>query len=132
DLFVLNKSDRPGADSAIMALQTILMMKKHDEFSWLPKIVKSVATENSGIEEIAGEINNHRHYLENNGLLQKKRELNSKIRIKEIVEAQIKSEIWTKERETSLNSSLEKVAHGHLSPYHIAEEIIQHYKGEFD
>lgn len=130
DLFVLNKSDRPGADSALTSLKTILMMRDHDETSWMIPIVKSVAVDNSGLEEIAGEIGRHREYLENNGKLQKKRENNSKIRIKEIVETQIRSELWSSEREKSLNNSLEKVVLGHISPYQLAEELIQHYKGE--
>ncbi|MGE5458467.1 MAG: methylmalonyl Co-A mutase-associated GTPase MeaB [Methanococcaceae archaeon] len=132
DLFVLNKSDRPGADSAIVAIQTIMMMKFHDESTWFPNIIRSVASENSGIEDIADEIQRHRSHLETNNLLQKKRELNSKIRIKEIVETRIKDELWTKSRETSLNHSLAKVVLGHLSPYDIADKIIENYKSEFE
>ncbi len=55
DFFVLNKSDRPGADSAQMSLETILMLRKHDKTSWMPRILKAVAYENKGIEEIAEE-----------------------------------------------------------------------------
>ena len=56
DFFVLNKSDRPGADTAMMALKTILMLRDHDEKSWLPNIIKSVASENSGTKEIADKL----------------------------------------------------------------------------
>ena len=56
DFFVLNKSDRPGAQQAFTALQTILMIKDHDENTWLPQIVKTVASENKGVDEIADEI----------------------------------------------------------------------------
>ncbi|MGE5679929.1 MAG: methylmalonyl Co-A mutase-associated GTPase MeaB [Bacillota bacterium] len=132
DLFVLNKSDRPGADNAIISLQTTLMMRNHDETTWLPPIVKSVATENTGVQGIIEEIQKHQSYLETNNLFQKKRELNSKIRIKEIVETQIREELWSRAREVSLNNSLEKVVLGHLSPYHIAEELINNYKSEFE
>jgi LAO/AO transport system kinase len=132
DLFVMNKSDRPGADNAIISLQTSLMMRNHDETSWLPSIVKSVATSNTGIDSIIQAISNHQEYLLNQNLLQKKRELNSKIRIKEIVETQIREELWSRAREVSLNNSLEKVVLGHLSPYHIAEELINNYKSEFE
>jgi LAO/AO transport system kinase len=130
DIFIVNKSDRPGSDNAVVALQTVLMMKQHDETSWIPGILKSVASENKGIEDIADEIKKHKEFLAKNNLLQKKRETNSKIRIKEIVESQIKDEIWTREREVSLNDSLAKVVLGHLSPYNIAEYIIDHYKNE--
>jgi LAO/AO transport system kinase len=124
DFFVLNKSDRPGAEQAIASLQTILMMKEHDEKSWLPKIIKTIASENKGITEIADEIQNHHKYLSKNNLFIQKREKQTITRIKEIVENKIREELWSESGEKSLNSSLEKVVLGDLSPYHIAEEII--------
>ena len=128
DFFVLNKSDRPGSQQAFTALQTILMIKDHDEKSWLPKIIKSVASENKGITEIAEEVERHKNYLNDHNLFIRKREKQTKIRIKEIVEHKLKDELWSESRENSLNSSLDKVVLGNLSPYHIAEEIIKDFK----
>lgn len=128
DFFVLNKSDRPGSEQAVTALKTILMMKDHDQFSWLPSIIKTVAIENTGIEEIAGEIIKHNNYLIQAGKFAIKRENHVRIRIKEIVEDQIRKKLWSDDGEKSLNSSLEKVVLGNLSPYHIAEEIIENFR----
>ena len=127
DFFVLNKSDRPGADQAIASLQSILMMKEHDENSWLPKIIKTIASENKGITEIADEIQNHHNYLNEHSLFIEKREKRTKIRIKEIVENKIREDLWSESGEKSLNLSLEKVVLGDLSPYNIAEEIIENF-----
>ncbi len=127
DFFVLNKSDRPASEQAIASLQTILMMKDHDENSWMPNIIKSIASENKGINEIANEIVRHRNYLEKNKLFNLKRENQTKVRIKEIVEDQIRNKLWSESGEKSLNSSLEKVILGNLSPYHIAEDIIKEF-----
>jgi LAO/AO transport system kinase len=127
DFFVLNKSDRPASEQAIASLQTILMMKDHDENSWMPNIIKSIASENKGINEIANEIIRHRNYLEKNKLFNLKRENQTKVRIKEIVEDQIRNKLWSESGEKSLNSSLEKVILGNLSPYHIAEDIINEF-----
>ncbi len=128
DFFVLNKSDRPGSEQAITALRTILMMRDHDEKSWMPNIIKSVASENKGIPEIADEINRHKDYLHNSGKFLLKREMQTKNRIKDIVENKIKEKLWDEDGENSLNSSLSKVVLGNLSPYHIAEEIISNFK----
>jgi len=135
DLFVLNKSDRPAAEHAVTALKTILMLREHNETSWLPNIVKAVATENKGISEIAVEINKHYEYLLKTNNLLKRREDRIKVRIKEIVEDKIKKELWGERNEKSLNSSLEKLVLGNLpagrqglSPYHIAENIIEDFK----
>jgi len=135
DLFVLNKSDRPAAEHAVTALKTILMLREHDETSWLPNIVKAVATENKGISEIADEINRHHEYLIKTNSLLKRRENRIKSRIKNIVEEKIRQELWGELNEKSLNSYLEKVVPENLpagrqglSPYHIAESIIEDFK----
>jgi len=128
DFFVVNKSDRPGSQQAVTAIKTILMMKEHDEHTWMPNIIKTIAVENKGIDEIAVEINRHKEYLMKSGKLIRKREEQTKIRIKVIVESKLKEELWNEVRENSLNSSLEKVVLGNLSPYHIAEEILENFK----
>ena len=128
DVFVMNKSDRPGSQQAVASLQTILMMRDHDEKSWMINIIKSIAVQNKGIDEIANEIERHKEYLTTNNLLLKKREQQTKNRIKNIVEDKIREELWSESGEISLNLLLEKVVFGKLSPYHIAEEIIADYK----
>lgn len=130
DFFVVNKSDRPGADSAVISLQTILGLRYHDETTWIPGILKTVASENKGIKEVADEITRHRNYLEQNGVLEKKREENSKIRVQSIVEEIIREEIWNGKRQDFLQNSLRQLTKGKLSPYHIAESIVNNYKKE--
>jgi LAO/AO transport system kinase len=131
DFFVLNKSDRPGAKQAVSAIKTILMMRDHDAKSWMPNIIQTIASENDGIEETASEIDRHREYLINMGNLNKRREQRTRLRIKEIVEDKIRTELWNDFREKSLNSSLEKVVLGNMSPYHIADEILENFRKQF-
>jgi len=128
DFFVLNKSDRPGSEQAVTALKTILMMKEHSQTSWLASILKATATENKGIEEVEKEISKHKKYLLDSGTFQNKREQRAKVRIKDIVEEQIRKKLWNNEGEKSLDSSLDKIVLGNASPYHIAEEIIENFK----
>ena len=128
DFFVLNKSDRPGSENAITALRTILMLRDHTEKSWLPNIIKSVASENIGIMEIAEEIDRHKSFLLENNLLREKREEHFRIRIKEIVETLMRNELWQKERMKDLNISLKKVVEGEESPYQIAENLFNDFK----
>ena len=128
DFFVLNKSDRPGSDSALSALKTILMFREHTEKSWLPNILKAIASENAGTREIAEEIVKHKNYLEANGFLKIKREEHYKVRIKEIVEHLMKNELWRQHRAESLDASLAKVVEGETSPYEIAETLFNDFK----
>jgi LAO/AO transport system kinase len=128
DFFVLNKSDRPASQQAVTALKTILGLRDHNSDSWMPNIIKAIATENKGIDEVAEEIFRHREYLITSSKFIKRRENRVKIRIKDIVEEKIRQELWGEKRENSLNSSLEKVVLGNLSPYYIAEKIIEDFK----
>jgi len=128
DLFVMNKCDRPGFQQAVASLQTVLMMREHHEQSWMINIINTVAVQNEGIYDTVNEIERHKKHLTFNNLLLKRREQRTKNRIKNIVEDKIREELWSESVEISLNSSLEKVVLGKLSPYHIAEKIIVEYK----
>ncbi len=58
DIFVINKSDRDGAEHVereIRTLQSLAM--RHD--GWTPPIVKTVASQGVGIEELAGAISDY-------------------------------------------------------------------------
>ena len=95
-----------------------------------PNIIKTVATENVGIEAIAEEITKHKNHLIERNKFLKRREERTKVRIRNIVEEKIRDELWSGTGEKSLNSSIDKVVLGNLSPYHIADEIIENYKNQ--
>lgn len=62
DIFVLNKSDREGADRFEQQLRAILqLVPEHD--GWKPPVVRTVATENKGIAELAREIERFREHF---------------------------------------------------------------------
>lgn len=128
DIFALNKSDRPGANQSESALKTIISLKNHDENTWLPSIVRTIASENNGIIELNNEIEKHKKYLSEKDRLINKRKDQLKNRIKNVVQEKISNEIWSKENENSLNLSLQNVIFGNVSPYEIAENIIINYK----
>ena len=112
DFFVLNKCDRPGSDNAFMSLHTILSLKNNKKEDWSPTIIKCTATENEGISEIIGEI---------------KRTENIKIRIKEIITDNMELVIWDSENKKKLNTSVDKVLSGSISPYNLAEDILNNF-----
>lgn len=128
DIFVLNKCDRPGSQQAKTAIQTILALKPHDETTWLPKIIETIAAEKKGLNELAEEIENHKEYSIKNNFLMKKREENSKIRIKEIIRSLISRELWNDKRVEALNSAVEEVVKREISPYDLADKIVNDYK----
>lgn len=124
DLFVVNKFDRPAADNALMALQTILTFRLSEEDGWKPTVLKSVATLNQGIEDIVETIGEHHTYLINHDLFEKKRAENLKLRIKNIVLEKLSKKLWNTKNNNLLENSINDVVSGGQSPYELAEKII--------
>src|SRR5262249_50678971 len=84
DIFVINKSDREGAERVereIRAMQSLAM--RHDD--WIPPIVKTVASEGTGITELVAAIEKYRGYLEQSGRAQARRIANWRGRIAEML-----------------------------------------------
>jgi LAO/AO transport system kinase len=55
DIFVLNKCDREGADRYEQQLRAILQLDPERD-GWKPPVVRTVATENKGVDELARQI----------------------------------------------------------------------------
>ena len=59
DVFVVNKSDRPGAQEVIRDLRTMLAMASYGPGDWKPPIVSTTAATGEGIGDLAAAIDKH-------------------------------------------------------------------------
>ena len=80
DVFVVNKADRPGADKTVTEV-TMMMSLVEEHGDWVPPIVKTVASKNSGIEELDAAIAKHFDYLQSSGELDRRNKDRVRIRI---------------------------------------------------
>src|SRR3954452_2306200 len=62
DIFVVNKADRPGADVTVSDLAGMLELG-HGR-AWRPPIVRTVATDGDGVDDLWTQIGAHRAFLE--------------------------------------------------------------------
>jgi LAO/AO transport system kinase len=70
-LFVINKSDLPGADIMEANLQGVLSFKKEgDREKWEPKVIKTEAFKGKGVEEVYKGLVEHGEFLKNRGVFQ--------------------------------------------------------------
>jgi len=67
DVFIVNKSDNPGADDVVEQLQAMLDLSKRSENDWLPPVLQTVAVKNAGIAELADAFWGHRQFLIDSG-----------------------------------------------------------------
>lgn len=128
DIFVVNKSDRVGADQAVTALQVILSMRDHDENTWLPPIVKTIASENKGIDSLFDQIISHKKFLNENELFEVRRLDRLKNKIKDLVVSNLRKEFWNTDRKLILESKVQNVLEGKVSPAKVVQELIDDFK----
>ena len=126
DFFILNKSDRAGADQAVMSIQMILNFSKR--VGWRPDVLKAVASEGTGIAEIAAKIAEHRRFLEETGNLNAKRRRRLEQRIGDLVADRLRVDFWNREREALLSRRIDAVMNLESTPYDLAHELIDHFR----
>lgn len=131
DFFVLNKSDRPGADQAVMSIKMILGFRSTGN-SWTPGVVKTVASEGTGIQEVVELVASHRQFLEQSGGLQGKRKERLDRKIRELIEEQLQVDFWTRHRQEALQRGLDLVVNRNQTPYDVAAKLISDFRKEVD
>ena len=126
DVFVLNKADRAGADQAVMAIQMILNFRKHD--GWIPDVIKTVASEGTGIDLLAAKIDEHRAYLEGSGGLRLKRRARIERRVRDLIAARLRVDFWTADRHALLEQRLNDLQDLAVSPEQVADELVADFR----
>jgi len=132
DFFVVNKSDREGADNAVRALKTILGFRvTHAADEWIPPVIKTTASKNTGMEDVLREIERHRHHLESTGQILTRRKERERERVHELVEAMLRFDFWTPERSVKLEIELAKITDHEKTSFDVANEMVAKFKSAF-
>jgi len=122
DIFVINKSDREGAERVereIRALQTLAT--RHD--GWTPPIVKTVASEGRGVEELATAIQDYESYLQKENRVLKKSVENWQERLVEMLRDAMLDKARAQFGDGNLERLAAEVAEHKRDPYTLVEEI---------
>jgi LAO/AO transport system kinase len=122
DIFVINKSDRDGAENVekeIRALQSLAM--RHD--GWTPPIVKTVASDASGIEELANAIAQYEAFLQKGDRALKKSVENWQERLVEMLRGAMLEKARAQLGDGNLARLATEVAEHKRDPYTLVEEI---------
>lgn len=128
DFFVLNKADRPGAEQAVMSIRMILGFRPHDHGTWMPDVIKTRASEGTGVDAVAREIERHRQYLTSSGGLNERRAARLRNQIREIVDEELHVEFWNDYRTAMLNERVTSLAAGAHTPFDVAQDLIGHFR----
>ena len=125
DVFVINKADRDGVYTTEKELESLLSLAGRDD-GWDPPIVKTVATENRGIDDLAAAIERFSETQRGGTLTGSRRRAIARWRIVELLrERLLANAIGSKSSSATLERLADEVATRRRDPYSAVDEIIQ-------
>lgn len=129
DIFIINKSDRDGVDKTLNDLMTMIEMgmNKSEENQWYPPVLKTVASENAGIDKVIGEIEKHREYItqKRGDINLRKTEAGAREELMEMIKGRVMEVIFNRfEKDGDFIKAIKSVVSGEKDPYTVSDEII--------
>jgi LAO/AO transport system kinase len=126
DVFVINKADREGVLRTQKELESLLSLAHRPDL-WNPPIIKTVATENKGIEDLDAAIESYDAFQRNvgeGGNLRK--QAVARWRLIEILQERLLAEVMNRESTAEkLDELASAVANKTTDPYTAVEQLIR-------
>jgi len=146
DILVVNKADRPGVENTERALRSMLQLAhpnqrrvwyhgqgyplleevavKVESEIWLPPILRSVATEGTGVSELGMEIERHRNHL----LVSGEWQLRERLRLEAELDALLQTTLVSRWRQTISPEEYRLVVNNlverRISPWKAVESLL--------
>jgi len=137
DVLVVNKADRPGVENTEKALKSMLELahpsrhvfshhgtnmavsvpEERDAGLWIPPIVRTVATDGSGVPELAEHIARHADHLRASGAWTARERLRLEVEIEALVQQNLMSQFRERMPEEKYQRLLGQVFDHRLSPW---------------
>jgi len=150
DIYVVNKSDRPGADKLRQEIEVMLGLRRGNAFrhvrphhgpglsdrptvppsdSWEPPVLGTVASTGAGVDELLAALDRHTAYLQASGQLAARRRQRLAARTRAVLERAVRRWLHEGMRVDELVARrLDEVTDGRKSPYDVAGEILDQMK----
>ncbi len=142
DVLVVNKADRDGVQSTVNALHAMLDLGKSPQsilhhgtlmpmgssaptfdVRWRPPIVKTIASEGKGLDELMAAIAQHRAYLADHPEGQQRVRVRAAIELENILRETLLSRLLETVGPAQLKRILDQVAAHEVDPYSAAEQL---------
>ncbi|MGA7104783.1 MAG: methylmalonyl Co-A mutase-associated GTPase MeaB [Candidatus Deferrimicrobiaceae bacterium] len=130
DIFVVNKSDREGADRTRQELETMVSMNTYGEGDWIPPVIAAVAQTGTGVPDLFSEIVRHWKFVFREENLARYRKEKARVELLEILKKKlIEKAVEDLSRNGVLDLLLGEIAEKHRDPYSVAERVVDHRFG---
>jgi LAO/AO transport system kinase len=123
DIFVVNKSDRDGAQALVRELRTMIALAERGPHDWKPPIVSTVAYQDRGIEDLLEAVERFRASQVETGRAEARRVARARREVENIALAKVRAE-FRLNGEAGLDDLAEAVSRGELDPYAAADRVV--------
>jgi LAO/AO transport system kinase len=125
DIFVVNKSDRDGADQLRRDLRSMIALGDRSEGVWRPPIVKTVAHRGEGMAELVEEIDRHVAWLGESGERERRRTRRVRDEIETIAVTALRRRWDDVHARVELDDLAAAVVAGRSDPYTAADTLLE-------
>lgn len=119
DVFVINKADHPGAHRLKREIRGMLQIALPEEAAWRPPIVETIASDGTGIDELAAELERHRNHLSETGRLEELRRRRARFEIAAILHEELRRSLVASE-----DRFVDDILAGRLTPAQAAGTLL--------
>ena len=125
DVFVVNKADRDGADATVRDIRHMISLGDRTEPGlWRPPVIKTVASADTGVDEVVEGIDKHVAWMEAHGELQRRRNKRAADEIEAIVLAQLRARMGDLRGSHGIDELAARVVAGESDPYTAADKVL--------
>jgi LAO/AO transport system kinase len=142
DILVVNKADRDGVQSTVNALHTMIDLGKSPttvlhhgrlmtlppaittEERWRPPIVKTIASESKGLEELMEALAQHRAYLDEHPEGQQRGRMRAALELETILREALFNRLLHTANAAQLELVVDRIAAREIDPYSAAEQLL--------
>jgi len=125
DVFVVNKADREGADATVRDIRHMISLGDRTEPGlWRPPVVKTVASQNQGVDEVMAAIDKHVDWMEHSGTLRERRVRRAGDEIESIALQQLRTRMGDLRHGNGVDELASQVVDGATDPYAAADQIV--------
>ncbi len=126
-IFVVNKSDYPGADKKVAEINTMLDLDPRER-AWRPPVLLTNSRTGDGIAELADKLQEHLKYLKDSGMLEQKGLQRSREELQSIMKYKLTQELSQKlQGKPEYEKAIRMIAARKKDPYTVAEQLIAEF-----
>ena len=127
DIFVVNKSDLPGAEKKALEINAMLDIDPRER-AWRPPVMLTNSRKGDGIPELVDTIIEHLKYLKESGDYQKKGLQRSRDELQELMKYKLTQELSLKlQGKPEYEKAIKLIAKRKTDPYSVAEKLIAEF-----